>query len=168
MQQKKLQLKPISPEDFDVQALRRLAREGRLYYDSNEQLSEDNRAAQLDELCRYVSVIHACASPIYAPSIAHIWQAIAADERLSHSLLHVKGKKTGLFNRYRVMAIVSVMWENNIYDRNQFTLLDLHNLLERTNRRTSVYTSRLNYAPSFNDCRLIMQLCEKKLRQTAE
>ena len=163
MQQTKLPLKPVSPEDFDVQALRRLAREGRLYYDPNEPLIEDKRAALLDELCRYVSVIHECASPIYAPSIAHIWQAIAADERLSHSLLHVKGKKTGRLNRYRVLAIVTVMWENNIYDRNRFTLLHLHNLLEHTNRKTSVYTSRLNYALSYNDCRLIMQLCEKKL-----
>lgn len=138
-------LQPVLPEDFDVQLLRRLAREGRLYFDPCEPSPEVISLDRQQEILQYVSEIDDCVSPEYAPYLSQIWMHIVTDDSLNQQLFITKGRNQGQANRYRMMAIVSVLLEMGVYARHN-TLLMLHHRLEHTTRKDSIYTSRLNYA----------------------
>lgn len=142
----------VRPEDFDVRLLRRLAREGRLYFDPNEPPEALREKDRQQEILQYVSEIDDCVTPAYVPFISLIWKRIICDDRLNDRLFISKGRHQGQANRYRVMAIVNVLYEMGVYAHNTYTLLDLHHRLEHTTCKDSVYTSRLNYALTHHQC----------------
>ena len=65
MEAKNQKLCPILPEDIDVQWLRRLAREGRLYYDACEVSEEMILEDRLQQVLSYVEAIAPCTSRAY-------------------------------------------------------------------------------------------------------
>lgn len=146
MEATKTTLRQVRPEDLDVRLLRQLAREGRLYFDPNEPSEAIRSEERQQEILQYVSEIDDCVTPAYVPFISLIWKRIISDDRLNDRLFISKGRHQGQANRYRVMAIVNVLYEMGVYAHNTYTLLDLHHRLEHTTHKDSVYTSRLNYA----------------------
>lgn len=142
---------PILPEDIDVQWLRCLAREGRLYFDATEVNEKSLLKDRQRQVLNYVKVIASCASHAYEHYIDSIWKRIVCDERLNGQLFIKKGRNRGLLNRYRIMAIVEVLREQGVYDRDTYSLLTLHYRLEHVNKRTSTYTSYTNYAMGRNE-----------------
>lgn len=161
MEAKKLKLCPILPEDIDVQRLRRLAREGRLYYDANEASKEAVMADHLHQVLSYVEAIAPCASRAYEHELINIWQRIVEDVELNGQLFIQKGRHQGLLNRYRVMAIVSVLLEIGVYDHDEFSLIALHYRLENVRKKTSIYTSRLNYAMKRQEIRRLSSVVKE-------
>ena len=165
MEAKNQKLCPILPEDIDVQWLRRLAREGRLYYDACEVSEEVILEDQLQQVLSYVEAIAPCASRAYEHYINIIWRCIAEDEELNDQLFIKKGRHQGLLNRYRIMAIVTVLLEMGVYDREEFSLIALHYRLENVRKKTSIYTSRLNYAMKRQEIsrlkRVVKEIAEK-------
>lgn len=146
MEAKLSTLQPVRTEDFDVRLLRQLAREGRLYFDPNEPSVAIRDEDRQQEILQYVSEIDDCVTPAYVPFISLIWKRIISDDQLNDQLFISKGRHQGEANRYRVMAIVNVLYEMGVYAHHTYTLLDLHHRLEHTTHKDSVYTSRLNYA----------------------
>lgn len=166
MEAKILNLQPILPEDFDVRLLRSLAREGRLYFDANEPTDLIRQADRQQEVLGYVSAINEYASRAYVPYITSLWLAIIDDPVLNDNLFLQKGRHQGMVNRYRVLAIVTILLENGVYDRSH-TLLELHHRLQHTTRKDSVYSSRLNYALSHTQCMHLRRLAKNFLDNEA-
>ena len=161
-------LQPVLPEDFDVRRLRQLAREGRLYFNPKEP-TETYKIEQRQALVlHYVEAINACVSPTEMPYITRIWKRIVSDPILNDRLFIQKGHNQGQLNRYRVMAIVTVLHEKNIYANGCFTLLQLHHRLEQTSQKDSIYTSRLNYALTRKQSRYLDSVMQKIRESPAE
>ena len=167
MEAKNQKLCPILPEDIDVQWLRRLAREGRLYYDACEVSEEVILEDQQQQVLSYVEAIAPCASRAYEHYINNIWRRIVEDEELNDQLFIKKGRHQGMLNRYRIMAIVTVLLEMGVYDREEFSLIALHYRLENVRKKTSIYTSRLNYAMKRQEImhlkRVVKEISENKV-----
>ena len=151
----------LRPEDFDARTLRRMAREGRLYFTAKPQVRTAAEPDGEETLIEYVSAISRCATPSYAHCITQIWQCIARDPKLNERLFIEKGRHQDELNRYRVMAIVTVLLEKNVYCKETYTVLQLHHILERTDKKDSIYTSRLNYAMSISERLYINKLLKK-------
>jgi len=165
---KKRKFQQVRPEDFDVRLLRRLAREGRLYFDITEPDPVQSAESRLQQVLRYVEAIHQCASPDYIAYIADIWRCIISDPVLNDRLFIQKGRHQGETNRYRVMAIVTVLYERGVYESQRYSLLDLHHRLENTTRKDSVYSSRLNYALTNPQCRYMAKVIQQLRDKNAE
>lgn len=153
MEQKKLKLKRVRIEDFDVEALRRAAREGRLFIAHGEGASPtscgtgDETAAARRE--RSVAEIHSYVDRISEYSttshVHEIWERILSDDRLSPLFFFTRyTKNRGLVNWYRVTAVVCLLRDNGVY-RNDITAVRLHQQLEGSNRRNNRYTGMGRY-----------------------
>lgn len=114
MKHQKLNLKAVSPEDFDAKSLRRAAREGRLFIalpDIEPKSAED----AIDEILSYVGRISQYATTL---RIGDIWEAILHDEALSPLFFLTRYSSTrGQINWYRVAAVVCLLREKGIYQK---------------------------------------------------
>ena len=114
MKHQKLNLKAVSPEDFDAKSLRRAAREGRLFIalpDIEPKSAED----AIDEILSYVGRISQYATTL---RIGNIWEAILHDEALSPLFFLTRYSSTrGQINWYRVAAVVCLLREKGIYQK---------------------------------------------------
>ena len=114
MKHQKLNLKAVSPDDFDAKSLRRAAREGRLFIalpDIEPKSAED----AIDEILSYVGRISQYATTL---RIGNIWEAILHDEALSPLFFLTRYSSTrGQINWYRVAAVVCLLREKGIYQK---------------------------------------------------
>lgn len=159
--------KPILPEDFDVPTLRRLARDGRLYFDANEPTVDMSDEEHQQQILQYVGQIDSCVTPAYGPYITQIWRCIITDDRLNQNLFISKGRNRGQTNRYRVVAIVGVLLSMEVYAQSRYTLLDLHHRLEHTTHKDCIYTSQQKYALTHQQCVLLRQAVKKMMASDA-
>lgn len=148
MEAKKIELKQVSLEDFDVQMLRQLAQEGRLYYDpKEEEKSEETiREEGIRSILQYVSHIDVCASEKYLSNIRQLWERILRSPELGDLFfLNRYQSKRGLPNWYRVNVVMAFLLETNVYRNDLYTAVQLHMMMEQTNKRSKYYTGMGRY-----------------------
>lgn len=149
----------VRPEDYDVQELMALAREGKLYrkVEAEEVSTKELLAACQQEALTYVSAIDEYASDSMRPYINSVWESIVKHSAFSRSLMMQKGRNRGHMNRYFITALVVWMSNRGVYQSN-VSSLRLHLKLESVKKKTSVYTSALNYAPDLQQETILKQL----------
>ena len=155
----KKSLKQVRPEDYDAQELMALAQEGKLYLkvETPEVSTEELLTACQQEALAYVSAIDDFATDTMRPYINKVWVSIVKHSAFSRSLMMQKGRNSGHLNRYFITAIVIWMSNRGVY-QSDVSSLKLHLKLESVKKKTSVYTSALNYAPDMNQETILKQL----------
>ena len=114
MKKQNLNLMAVSLEDFDAKSLRRAAREGRLFIalPDDEPKSADSA---INEILTHVDKISEYAT---TPKVGDIWQAILHDADLSPLFFLTRYSSTrGQINWYRVAAVVCLLREKGIYQK---------------------------------------------------
>ncbi|MBQ3609062.1 MAG: hypothetical protein IJA03_03355 [Bacteroidaceae bacterium] len=148
MEAKSLELKQVRPEDFDVQMLWQLVCEGRLYIQPKaEQKSEQTiREEGIHAILQYVSHIDACASEKYQSTIRQLWERILRSSELGDLFFLNRYKNIrGQPNWYRVNVIMVFLWEQNVYRNDIYTAVQLHMMMEQTDKRSKYYTGMGRY-----------------------
>lgn len=148
MEAKSLELKQVRPEDFDVEMLWQLVCEGRLYIQPKvEQKSEQtNREEGIQAILQYVSHIDACASEKYQPTIRQLWEQILRSSELGDLFFLNRYKSNrGLPNWYRVNVVMVFLQENKVYRNDSYTAVQLHMMMEQTDKRSKYYTGMGRY-----------------------
>ena len=150
-------------EDFDLEAITKAFKEGRLYMapigagsksfngsnGSNLKPSETPetlRAHAIAEILTYVSRIDACTSSNYRTHIRAIWEALLVDEAFSQLFFFTRYRSTrGKINWYRVNVLICLLREHHVYQSDRFTGVDLHLRCEQATRRNTHYTCMNRY-----------------------
>lgn len=133
----KQRLQKVRIEDFDITALRRAAREGRLYMVPAPECETNIE----HEVLRYVSRIAEWAAPQYKERIHEVWRRIVNHPDLAPLL---KSRKEP-FNKYAVTAIAVFLNNRRVYTYNSG--IALHLQLEGIAERNSYYKNSVKYAP---------------------
>lgn len=162
MKTKKLQLKEVSIKDFDIKALRRAAREGRLFIACNEDddTSEDaaTREKALGEILSYVDRISQYAINVH---VREIWDCILHDNQLQPLFFFTRyGKTRGQINWYRVTAVMCLLYEKGVY-RNDMTAIQLHLALEGATRRNNRYNGISRYLLDQCQIKIVREILKK-------
>ena len=155
-------MKEVSIKDFDIKALRRAAREGRLFIACNEDddTSEDaaTREKALGEILAYVDRISQYAINVH---VREIWDCILHDERLQPLFFFTRYSKTrGQINWYRVTAVVCLLREKGVY-RKAMTAMQLHLALEGTARCTNRYYGISRYLLDQCQIKIVREILKK-------
>jgi hypothetical protein len=154
--------KIVPVEDFDIDLLREAFLQGRLYIQTKEKPEEYIREEGIRSILQYVARIDACASPAYASSIYRLWQEILRSPELGDLFfLNRYSSNRGKPNWYRVNAVVTVLLEHNIYQREAYTAIDLHLRMEQSAKRNSHYTSMNRYLLERHQVKILMQYTER-------
>lgn len=134
---KKQHLQEVRPEDFDIAALRRAAREGRLYIVPAVECETNVE----QEVLTYVSRIAEYAAPPYRECIGEVWRRIVNHPDLAPLLESRKEP----FCKYRVTVIAIYLRNKGVYEIDTDTRL--HQLLEglEKNERNRYYTCKAQY-----------------------
>ena len=149
-------------EDFNIDTLREAFRQGRLYIRTEAKPATSIREEGIQSILQYVSRIHACASQAYAPTIHQLWEAILHSPELGDLFfLNRYSSNRGQPNWYRVNAVVTVLLERHIYRQDQYTAVQLHLLMEQSDKRNSHYTSMNRYLLERHQIRILMQYTER-------
>lgn len=126
-------MKPVRPEDFDVEALLAAAREGRLYVDESKK--EVSRDIIIREVRAYVGRIKVLVTKEFSSSIDDLWEQILSTEDFFQLLTpSCKAKKCREFNKYSVMRIIGILREKGVYE--YYNDSKYNALLEQTNKDT--------------------------------
>lgn len=155
MQVKKTNLQPVLPEDFEnLESLLRAAQEGRLFI-ATPTPPVETVEQRIDEILAYVDRI----SPYALNGHVHaIWEAILHDEQLQPLFFLTRYQQTrGQVNWYRVTAVVCLLHEQGIYQQ-EVTAVQLHCLLEGSERRTNYYSGMSRYRLEWPQIRIIKQI----------
>lgn len=151
----KQRLQKVRIEDFNTAALRKAAREGRLYVKPVE--CETNVE---QEVLAYVSRIAEYAAPPYRECIGEVWRRIVAHPQLAPL---IKARK-GPFCKYAVTAIAIFLYNKGCYDFPTATAMHLQ--LEGIDERNCYYKNSMKYAPDDKGCSalcsIIREVTEKK------
>lgn len=148
MEAKSLELKQVRPEEFDVQILWQLVCEGRLYIREKtiEKSEETIREEGIHSILQYVSHIDECTSEKYQSTIHQLWERILRSPELSDSFFLTRYKNSrGLPNWYKVNVVMVFLLEQNIYNNDNYTAVQLHLKMEQTTKRTKHYTGMDRY-----------------------
>ena len=140
--------KQIRPNEFDMQELLLLAKEGRLYIKQiTEEKSETNiRDEGIRSILQYVSRIDECASEKYRPNIRKLWERILHSSELGDLFFLNRYKSNrGQPNWYRVNVVMAFLLEQNVYCKDIYTVMELHMKMEQTDKRTKFYTGMGRY-----------------------
>lgn len=132
----KQRLQQVRIEDFDIAALRRAAREGRLYIEPSAECETDME----QEVLAYVSRIADYAAPPYRECIDEVWRRIVKHPLLAPLLVSRKEA----FNKYSVTNIAIFLRNQEIYTMRSDVAL--HLLLEGIEKRNTYYTGRAQYS----------------------
>ena len=140
---KKQKLQEVRIEDFDIAALRRAAREGRLFV----MPAPKCETSVEHEVLAYVSRIAEQAAPPYRECIDEMWRRIVNDPLLAPLLESRKEP----FCKYRVTVIAIYLRNKGVYDIDTDTRL--HQLLEglEKNERNRYYTCKAQYSLTARD-----------------
>lgn len=142
---KKQHLQEVRPEDFNIAALRRAAREGRLFVMPAPECETNVE----QEVLAYVSRIDGYAAPPYRGCIGEVWRRIVNDPELVPLLESRKEP----FNKYAVTAICVYLYENGIYEFASATAMHLQ--LECSATRNKYYKNCSYYAPGREAIRIL-------------
>ena len=157
MKHQKLNLKAVSPEDFDAKSLRRAAREGRLFIalpDIEPKSAED----AIDEILSYVGRISQYATTL---RIGDIWEAILHDEALSPLFFLTRYSSTrGQINWYRVAAVVCLLREMGIYQKD-IPGKELCRCIESATQCRKHYSGMGPYLLDVNQMGLVREILDK-------
>ena len=108
-------LKQVRPEDFDVELLMAVAREGRLFVD--EPKSTVSKEEVKREVRAYVARIRVFVTPKFRSSIDELWENIFQCDILMEILMpKPKARKCKTFDKYGVMRIICVLREKGVYE----------------------------------------------------
>lgn len=78
--------KQVTLSDFNMAALKKAAREGRLFIKPSSLSPEEVRERSLNEILQYVGRIDSCASPQYACHIRELWHEILLYNEIADSM----------------------------------------------------------------------------------
>ena len=140
--------KQIRPNEFDMQELMLLAKEGRLYIkQTTEEKTETTiREEGIRSILQYVSHIDECVSEKYLSNIHQLWEQILHSPELEDLFFLNRYKNTrGQPNWYRVNVVMVFLLEQNVYCRDTYTAMELHMKMEQTDKRTKFYTGMGRY-----------------------
>ena len=153
----KQKLQQVRIGDFDIAALRRAVREGRLYIEP----SAECKTNMEQEVLEYVSRITDYAAPPYRECIGEVWRCIINDPLLAPLLKTRKGP----FCKYSVTAIAILLNNRGVYTCGSGVALHLQ--LEGIAERNKYYKNSMKYAPDDKGykalCGIIRNALEKKL-----
>lgn len=127
--------KKVLVAEFDSTALLIAATEGRLYV--TPPFTEMTLEQIEDSILEYTTPINFCVNERYRHNIVQIWHEIVYSPAFLGTLVAQKQSKQRLINHNKVFAIVASLFGNKVYDAKD--LLSLHNILEHTDKRSSVY-----------------------------
>lgn len=151
--------KMVQVEDFNIDNLKKAFLEGRLYIQSST--PKKSREAGIQAILRYVSRIDACASDAYRSSIHTLWEQILCSPELGDLFfLNRYSNSRGEPNWYRVNVVMAVLLENNIYKRDAYTAVQLHLMMEQSEKRNSHYTGMNRYLLERDQIKLLLQYTE--------
>ena len=131
----KQELQRVRLEDFNTAALRKAAREGRLYIEPAAEYETNVE----QEVLTYVSRIAEYTAPPYRECIDEMWRRIVAHPSLAPTLASRKEP----FNKYVVTSIAIFLRNQRVYTLGSDVALHLE--LEGIKERNSYYTARNNY-----------------------
>lgn len=141
-----IEFMPVS--SFDIDALKEAFLEGRLYIQqTTEEKSETSiREEGIHAILQYVSHIDGCASEKYLSNIRRLWEQILRSPELEDLFFLNRYKSNrGLPNWYRVNVVMVFLWEQNVYRNDIYTAVQLHMMMEQTDKRTKSYTGMGRY-----------------------
>lgn len=141
----KQRLQEVRIEDFDIAALRRAAREGRLFVMPAPECETNIE----QEVLAYVSRIADYAAPPYRECIDEVWRSIVSHPDLAPLLESRKEP----FNKYAVTAISVYLYENGVYEFASATTMHLQ--LEGIATRNKYYKNSSYYAPGREAVRIL-------------
>ena len=150
----KQKLQEVRPEDFNITALRRAAREGRLYI---------RPAAECEiniehEVLRYVSRIAEWAAPQYKGRIHEVWRRIVSHPDLAKQIGSIHP-----LNKYTVTTIAIYLNNQGLYTF--ASGMALHLQLEGVANRNKYYTSGSYYEPNAKALRSIVKEVQKEVKR---
>lgn len=149
-------LRPLAVDEItDLRKLRRLAREERLYLDTTPSTSSVDMEA-VERALTYISQIDSHAHPHAMPSISILWRRILTHPMLCDKLTIQKGRQEGELNRYRLMYLVTYLLEADIYVG--VSALQLHHMLEHTNKKDAIYRGQMMYALEMDQQRVLRDI----------
>ena len=153
----KQQLQQVRIEDFNTAALRKAAREGRLYVIPAAECETNVE----QEVLAYVSRIAEYAAPQYRECIGEMWKRIVNDPLLAPLLMTRKEP----FCKYAVTAIAILLNNRGVYTYSSGVALHLQ--LEEVAERNKYYKNYMKYAPDNKGycalCGIIREASEKKI-----
>ena len=138
-------IKRVTPNDFNEEDVMRLFREGKLFAEVEQELPTHDVKR---ELLEYVSRIQECCNPQFKDSHERIWLDIFHSE--AFDLVMKKGARRGELNKYRVMALVTYLFNNNLYNGSR-SPLQLYYKLENTTKKGNFYTNACKDVYAIND-----------------
>ena len=149
-------------EDFNIDTLREAFLQKRLYVRTPSTSAViQPREEGIRAILHYVSHIDACASEAYRPIIHRLWEQILSSPELGHLFFLSRYRDSrGKPNWYRVNAVMVVLLEHNIYHRERYTAMQLHLLMEQSDRRNNHYTSMNRYLLERHQIKLLLQYTE--------
>ena len=147
----KQRLQEVRIEDFDITALRRAVREGRLYVVPAPECKTNIE----HEVLRYVSRIAEQVAPQYQGCIDEVWRRI-----VNHPDLAKQVGSMCPFNKYTVTSIAIFLNNKGMYTFSSGTALHLQ--LENITERNKYYTSRAYYEPNTMALRNIVNEVRKE------
>ncbi len=137
-------------------ALRKAAREGRLYLQPSRQTDDEVRSIILT----MVSRLDKCATPQYAPCLGRMWQELLAEPRLWHFFCTQRTRNpSNRVNYHALNALVFHLWACHVFTAE--TAIELHQQLEQTTRRNSHYTGSSQYGFTKAERKLIAEILER-------
>ena len=153
----KQRLQEVRIEDFDIAALRRAAREGRLFVMPAPECETNIE----HEVLRYVASIAPYAALEYRGCIDEVWRRI-----VSHPDLAKQVGSMHPFNKYTVTAIAIYLNNQGLYIFDSG--IALHLQLEGIAKRNKYYTSGSYYEPNAKALRSIVKEVQKEVKQKKE
>lgn len=156
---KKQHLQEVRPEDFNIAALRRAAREGRLYIVPAVECEINIE----EHVLSYVAAIEPYAAPQYRACIGEVWRSIVRHPDLSPLL----ASRKEAFCKYAVTAIAMNLNNRGVYTF--ATATELCRQLEGGEKRSIYYRNAMKYAPGMKGskalCGIIHEALEKKIQE---
>ena len=131
----KQRLQKVRIEDFNTAALRKAAREGRLYIEPAAECETNVE----QEVLAYVSRIAEYAAPPYRECIGEVWRRIVAHPEF----VPILASRKEPFNKYVVTNIAIFLRNQGIYTLRSDVALHLQ--LEGIKERNTYYTGRMHY-----------------------
>ena len=150
--------KQVPVKGITAEELFTLWREGKLYLKEETLSYEELLARCQQEAIVYVSSIDEFVLPEWRPYIKEIWETIFCNESFAPLLVIKKGKMKGRLNRYVVTNIVSYLLTLNVYHNRN--LVELHKILEKVDKKNSIYKCAVQYCFSKKQLRKIEDIAK--------
>lgn len=139
----KLNLQPVPYEDFDLEALRLACKEGRLFMQPKKESIEKVWKDNAKQVLTYIHPLHPYASECFRPYLQQLWKEIVYHPQLIQHFTIRQGKNEGKINKYFITYLVEFLRNWHVYDCRYS--VQLHLVLENTQKRNKYYTGKQNY-----------------------